>query len=376
VLLLIFAKAPDYFSAAGNPMSKKQNLFEGGKQSDHLRVDNALRARGLERVKLRTIWRFALMVDRRQFLNLATVNAVATVIHPFEAARDDKQGPPNGSTVFAFQQVDVFSSRPLFGNPLAVVLGADALSDEQMAAFARWTNLSETTFLLEPKLPEADYRVRIFTRQREVPFAGHPTLGSCHVWLAAGGVAKGKEIVQECGLGLIHIRRTPERLSFAAPKLIRSGPIEADILAKIVKGLDLPLDEIMASNWVDNGSGWLAIMLRSRDGVLSLRPNYSILAGLKVGVFAAFNPLKDGNSAQFEVRAFSVEDVGHEDPVTGSLNAGLAQWLIESRIAPSEYVASQGTVLGRMGRIHIEKDGMQIWVGGTVRTCVIGKLML
>jgi PhzF family phenazine biosynthesis protein len=177
-------------------------------------------------------------------------------------------------------------------------------------------------------------------------------------------------------LGLIHIRRTPEHLSFAAPKLIRSGPIEADVLARVVKGLSLAPDAIMASNWVDNGSGWLAIMLRSREGVLSLRPNYSTLAGLKVGVFAAFNPLKDGKSAQFEVRAFSVEDVGHEDPVTGSLNAGLAQWLIGSRIAPSEYVASQGTVLGRMGRVHIEKNGLQIWVGGTVRTCVIGKLML
>jgi PhzF family phenazine biosynthesis protein len=292
------------------------------------------------------------------------------------AAQTENERSPKSSTVFDFQQVDVFSSRPLLGNPLAVVIGADALSDEQMAAFASWTNLSETTFLLEPKSSDADYRVRIFTRQREVPFAGHPTLGSCHVWLAAGGVAKGKEIVQECGLGLIHIRRTPERLSFVAPKLIHSGPVERDVLARVARGLDLAPDAIMASNWVDNGSGWLAIMLRSREAVLALRPNYSTLAGLKVGVFAAFNPLKDGNSAQFEVRAFSVEDVGHEDPVTGSLNAGLAQWLIGSRISPSEYVASQGTVLGRMGRVHIEKDGPQIWVGGTVRTCVIGRLML
>jgi PhzF family phenazine biosynthesis protein len=317
-----------------------------------------------------------MIVDRRQFLSFATGNTIAAVIHPFEAAQNEKQRLPKDSTVFAFQQVDVFSSRPLLGNPLAVVLGADALSDEQMATFASWTNLSETTFLLEPKSSEADYRVRIFTRQREVPFAGHPTLGSCHVWLAAGGVAREKEIVQECGLGLIHIRRTDKRLSFAAPKLIRSGPIEADVLARVVEGLSLAPDAIMASNWVDNGSGWLAIMLRSREKVLSLRPNYSTLAGLKVGVFAAFNPPKDGNSAQFEVRAFSVEDVGHEDPVTGSLNAGLAQWLIGSRIAPSEYVASQGTVLGRMGRVYLEKDGLQIWVGGTVRTCVIGELRL
>jgi PhzF family phenazine biosynthesis protein len=247
-----------------------------------------------------------------------------------------------------------------------------------MAAFANWTNLSETTFLLEPKSPDADYRLRIFTRQREVPFAGHPTLGSCHVWLASGGVAKGKEIVQECGLGLIRIRRASEGLFFAAPQLVRSGPVEPEILARVVRGLDLAPDAITASNWVDNGSNWLAIMLRSREGVLAVHPNYSTLAGLKVGVFAAFNPVKDGTFAQFEVRAFSAEDVGlgHEDPVTGSLNAGLAQWLIKSRLAPSEYVVSQGTVLRRMGRVHIEQDGPQIWVGGAVRTCVIGKLML
>jgi PhzF family phenazine biosynthesis protein len=317
-----------------------------------------------------------MLVDRRTFLNFVTASTVATAIHPCETEQDKKTWPPKNSKVYALQQVDVFSSKPLLGNPLAVVIGADALSDEQMAAFASWTNLSETTFLLEPQSPNADYRVRIFTRQREVPFAGHPTLGSCHVWLAAGGVAKGREIVQECRLGLIHIRRAPERLSFVAPKLVRSGPVEPEILARVVRGLDLTPDAIMASNWVDNGSGWMAIMLRSREGVLALRPNYSTLTGLKVGVFAAFNPLKDGDSAQFEVRAFSVEDVGHEDPVTGSLNAGLAQWLIGSRIAPSEYVVSQGTVLKRMGRVYIEQEGSQIWVGGTVRTCVMGKLVL
>jgi PhzF family phenazine biosynthesis protein len=318
-----------------------------------------------------------MLLDRRKFLNLAAANTVATAIQPLETERSKKQWLAKGATAFGFQQIDVFSSKPLLGNPLAVVIGADALRDDQMAALANWTNLSETTFLLEPKSPAADYRVRIFNAEREVPFAGHPTLGSCHVWLASGGIAKGKEIVQECGLGLIHIRRAPERLSFAAPKLVRSGPVEPEILARVVKGLDLAPDAITASNWVDNGSGWLAIMLRSREEVLVLRPNYATLAGLKVGVFAAFYPLKDGTSAQFEVRAFSAEAaVGHEDPVTGSLNAGLARWLIESRIAPSEYVVSQGTVLRRMGRVHIEQDGSQIWVGGTVRTCVIGKLML
>jgi PhzF family phenazine biosynthesis protein len=316
--------------------------------------------------------------DRRTFLNFAAANSVAAATGPLETEQSKKHGPPKSTPAFAFQQVDVFSSKPLLGNPLAVVIGADALSDDQMAAFANWTNLSETTFLLEPRSAGADYRVRIFNRQREVPFAGHPTLGSCHVWLAAGGVAKGRQVVQECGLGLIQIRRAPERLSFAAPVLVRSGPVEPEILVRVVKGLDLRPEAINASNWVDNGSHWLAIMLHSREEVLALRPNYTILAGLKVGVFAAFNPARDGTFAQFEVRAFSAEDVGfgHEDPVTGSLNAGLARWLIESRIAPSEYIVSQGTVSRRMGRVHIEQDGSQIWVGGTVRTCVMGKLLL
>jgi PhzF family phenazine biosynthesis protein len=316
--------------------------------------------------------------DRRTFVNFAVANTVATVAHPLETEHGKRHGAAKSAPVFAFQQVDVFSSKPLLGNPLAVVIGADALSDDQMAAFANWTNLSETTFLLEPRSPGADYRVRIFTREREVPFAGHPTLGSCHVWLAAGGVAKGRQIVQECGLGLIHVRRAPEQLSFAAPKLLRGGPVEPEILARVVEGLDLTPEAIAASNWVDNGSHWLAIMLHSREEVLALRPNYSTLAGLKVGVFAAFDPPKDGTFAQFEVRAFSAEDVGlgHEDPVTGSLNAGLARWLIESGMAPSKYIISQGTVLRRMGRVHIEQDGSQIWVGGAVRTCVTGQLML
>jgi PhzF family phenazine biosynthesis protein len=314
-----------------------------------------------------------MLVDRRTFCNLATASMAASALHASETQWDKNYLPRN---TFEFQQVNVFSLEPLLGNPLAVVIGADDLSDEQMASFARWTNLSETTFLLRPTLPDADYRVRIFTRSREVAFAGHPTLGSCHAWLAAGGVAKGTNVVQECGLGLVHIRRTFERLSFAAPKLLRSSPVEPEILARVIKGLELTPQSVLTSNWVDNGSGWLAIMLRSRGRLLALRPNYSTLAGLKVGAFAAFEPHQDGDSAQFEVRAFSAEDAGHEDPVTGSLNAGLAQWLIKSRIAPSRYVVSQGTVLKRKGRVYIEQDGSQIWVGGTVKTCVAGKLVL
>ena len=271
---------------------------------------------------------------------------------------------------FAFQQVDVFTSEPLRGNPLAVVIGADALSDAQMASFANWTNLSETTFLLRPTQAGADYRVRIFTPSQELPFAGHPTLGSCHVWLAAGGVPKGAEVVQECEIGLVRIRRGPGRLSFAAPPLRRAGALEPEILAQVTRGLGLAPDAIIAANWVDNGPGWLAVLLGSRDAVLAVRPDYAVLAGLRVGVVGAWDSAKDGPDAQFEVRAFT--GGGYEDPVTGSLNASLAQWLIGSGIAPARYVASQGTVLGRMGRVQVEQDGPEIWIGGAVTTCIAG----
>jgi PhzF family phenazine biosynthesis protein len=277
-------------------------------------------------------------------------------------------------TNFEFQQVDVFTSQPLLGNPLAVVVGADTLNDTQMAAFANWTNLSETTFLLQPKTSGADYRVRIFTPQRELPFAGHPTLGSCHVWLASGGKPNGHEVVQECEIGLVRIRRRPGRLSFAAPEMRRSGPLEADILARVVEGLHLPPDAIIAANWVDNGPGWLAVLLHSREDVLALRPNYAALSGLRVGVVGAWDSAKDGSDAKYEVRAFTAG--GYEDPVTGSLNAGIAQWLIGTGVAPSTYVASQGTALGRSGRVYVERDESETWIGGAVTTCIAGTLML
>jgi len=277
-------------------------------------------------------------------------------------------------TRFAFQQVDVFAAQPLRGNPLAVVVGADAVTDSQMAAFANWTNLSETTFLMRPRTVSADYRVRIFTPARELPFAGHPTLGSCHVWLASGGTPKGTEIIQECEAGLIRIRRSSDRLSFAAPELLRSGPLEPDVLSQVIKGLHLAPEAVVASNWVDNGPGWLAVLLRSRDDVLAVRPDYSILSGLRVGVVGPWDSRKDGSDAQFEVRAFTAG--GYEDPVTGSLNASLAQWLIGSAIAPSTYVASQGTVLGRAGRVFVERDGREIWIGGAVTTCIEGTVTL
>jgi PhzF family phenazine biosynthesis protein len=275
---------------------------------------------------------------------------------------------------FAFCQVDVFTSQPLRGTPLAVVLGADALSEAQMAAFANWTNLSETTFLLRPTHPLADYRVRIFTPQGELPFAGHPTLGSCYVWLAAGATPKGREVVQECEIGLVRIRRRLGLVSFAAPKLRRSGALEPDILAKVTKGLHLAPEAIVASNWVDNGPGWLAVLLRSKDEVLAIRPDHAVLSGLRVGVVGPWDANKDGTEVQFEVRAFTA--AGYEDPVTGSLNAGLAQWLIGDGVAPSNYVASQGTVLGRVGRIYVERNESETWIGGAVTPCISGTLTL
>jgi PhzF family phenazine biosynthesis protein len=277
-------------------------------------------------------------------------------------------------TEFAFRQVDVFTSQPLRGNPLAVVIGADALTDAQMAALANWTNLSETSFLMRPTDPRADYRVRIFTPHGELPFAGHPTLGSCHVWLATGAKAKGREIVQECEIGLVRIRSRLGLVYFAAPKMRRTGALEPDVLAKVIKGLGLTPDAVLASNWVDNGPGWLAVLLRSRAEVLAIRPDYAVLSGLKVGIVAPWDAATDGSDAQFEVRAFT--GGGYEDPVTGSLNAGLAQWLIASGVAPATYVASQGTALGRMGRVYVERDGADIWIGGAVATCISGTLTL
>ena len=277
---------------------------------------------------------------------------------------------------FDFKQLDVFSSESLKGNPLAVVLGADSLTDQQMADFARWTNLSETTFLLTPRNPQADYRVRIFTTLQELPFAGHPTLGSCHAWLEAGGVPKGDEIIQECEIGLVRIRRQGDELAFIAPPLLRSGIVEAPLLERVRLALDLAPEAIVRSQWVDNGAGWLAVMLADRQAVLALRPDYAQLLGLAVGVVAPCDPARDEVDTQFEVRAFVAGDGVQEDPATGSLNAGLAQWLRREGLAPSRYVVSQGTAMGRAGRIRVEQQGDEIWIGGAVAVCIEGRLRL
>lgn len=284
----------------------------------------------------------------------------------------------------AFKQIDVFTAVPYRGNPLAVVLDGTGLGTEEMQHFTNWTNLSEATFLLPPTQPGADYRVRIFCPGRELPFAGHPTLGSCHAWLEAGGRPRGEHVVQECGIGLVKLRQDGGRLAFAAPPLRKSGPLpEADV-ALIARGLGIPREAIVDHAWCDNGPNWRGVMLRSADEVLALKPDAAVLDGLDVGVVGPRAKVgvvgsrpADGECA-FEVRAFFPGNNGiTEDPVTGSLNAALAQWLIGAGLAPGRYVAAQGTALARAGRVHVERDATgEIWIGGASVTCVDGRVRL
>lgn len=273
-----------------------------------------------------------------------------------------------------FHQLDVFTAVPLLGNPLAVVHDARGLADTTMAALARWMNLSETTFLLPPTDAVADYRVRIFTPGGELPFAGHPTLGSCHAWLAAGGVPRSAdEVVQECGVGLVRIRRSGSRLAFAAPPLRRSGPLEPALVQRIVAALGVARGDILHHHWVDNGPGWCAVMLKTAAQVLACRPDPALLGDLKLGVVGK-HPA--GHEAMFEVRAFIPSLGVGEDPVTGSLNASLAQWLIGAGLAPPAYLAAQGTALGRAGRVFVEQVNDTVWIGGDVAGCIEGTVSL
>lgn len=274
---------------------------------------------------------------------------------------------------FRFSQVNVFSADPLSGNPVAVIHDAETLSEEQMAALARWTNLSETTFLLKPDNPKADYRLRIFSPGGELPFAGHPTLGSCHAWLSAGGEPEASDaIVQQCEAGLISIRREGPFLAFAAPPLLRTGPLEHKVVNKIAKAFNLQPSDIVRHQWVDNGPGWCAIMLHSAQQVLSLKPDWAMLSPLNLGVAGPHSPDHD---ADLEVRAF-VGRGGYEDPVTGSLNASLAQWLIEEGCVKSTYTAAQGTILQRAGRVHLRQTSDEVWVGGQVVEVINGEINL
>jgi PhzF family phenazine biosynthesis protein len=273
-----------------------------------------------------------------------------------------------------FKQVDVFTAVAYKGNPLAVLLDGAGLSTEQMQHFTNWTNLSECTFLLPPTDAKADYKVRIFCPGRELPFAGHPTLGTCHAWLEAGGKPKGEFIVQECGIGLVRIKRDGARLAFAAPPLLKSGALDEADVALIARGLGIARSEIVAHAWCDNGPNWRSVMLKSASQVLALKPNAAILADLDIGVVGAHAV---GDEVQFEVRAFFPGNNGMaEDPVTGSLNAALAQWLIGAGMAPPRYVAAQGTALARAGRVHVGQEGADIWIGGASVTCIDGKASL
>lgn len=282
--------------------------------------------------------------------------------------------PTTAPRLRPFTQVDVFSAEPYRGNPLAVVLDAGDLDADAMQRFANWTNLSETTFLLPPTHPDADYRVRIFTGSEEFPFAGHPTLGSAHAWLEAGGVPLHDGIlVQECAAGLVRVKRDGGRLAFAAPPLTRSGPVAETDLARIAAGLQMPREALLDSSWLVNGPEWIGVLLDSAEQVLAIRPDFAAMAGLKVGVIG---PHPAGSEVGFEVRTFIPGDAAAEDPVTGSFNAGAAQWLIGAGRAPESYLAAQGTVLGRAGRVYIETTGDDVWVGGNSMSCIEGFVLL
>jgi PhzF family phenazine biosynthesis protein len=290
-----------------------------------------------------------------------------------------------------FKQIDVFTAVPYRGNPLAVVLDAEGLTTQQMQEFTHWTNLSEATFLLPPteagRAAGACYRVRIFCPGRELPFAGHPTLGSCHAWLEARAATDGEGplpevIVQECGAGLVRVRRDGARLAFAAPALRRSGPLEQQDVDLIARGLGVARRDIVHHAWCDNGPLWRGVLLRSAEQVLALRPDPTVLAGMDLGVVgpwkrtAGVGASSDDEPA-FEVRAFFPGNSGlTEDPVTGSLNAAVAQWLIGAGLAPPRYVAAQGTAMARAGRVFIERADGEIWVGGHSVTCVDGSVRL
>jgi PhzF family phenazine biosynthesis protein len=274
-----------------------------------------------------------------------------------------------------FRLVDVFGDRPFTGNPLAVVADSDGLDTDEMLEITRWLGFSETTFLLPPNDPSADYRVRIFTLAGELPFAGHPTLGSCHVWQRATGHT-GNAVVQECGAGLVPLRIDGSLISFRAPDLIRSGPVSEADLEEFVAVLGVDRGDVVASAWADNGPGWVGIMLDSADAVLGLRPDFNRSDRDQIDI-GAIGLHPEGSAAAYEVRAFFSDHQGRllEDPVTGSLNASLAQWLVGEGIVKPPYVAAQGTALGRSGRVHVSADQAEaIWIGGRVYDVVVGEM--
>ncbi len=276
-----------------------------------------------------------------------------------------------------FRQVDVFGEDPFTGNPVAVALDAEGLNDEEMRRFSVWTNLSECTFVLPPTDPAADYRVRIFSLNTELPFAGHPTLGTARAWLDAGGApAAPDQVVQECGAGLVTVRIEGDRLSFSAPPRQRSGPVDSDLVMTLIDVLGIEREQVVDAEWLDNGPGWVGLLLDHADTVLKLRPDASAHPGRwDIGVIGAHDP---GADAAFELRAFFTDGAEplREDPVTGSLNAAAAEWLIATGRADAPYVAAQGTAIGRHGRVHIDTEGGTLWVGGRAEVLVSGSVTL
>lgn len=274
---------------------------------------------------------------------------------------------------FPFQLVDVFGEAPFSGNPLAVISLPEDKDSETLQRITRWLNLSETAFLLPPTQSGADYRVRIFTLDREMPFAGHPTLGSCHAWLAQGGQpAQADIVVQECGVGLVSVRRDAQGLAFAAPPLLRSGPVDQSQLDEICAVLGIGADAVVASRWIDNGPGWLGLQLANAQAVIAVEPARAHTRRIDVGLVGLHPP---GHPHAYELRAIFSDPYGAliEDPVTGSLNASVAEWMLAEGLVKAPYTASQGTCLGRTGRIRIEHEaGSPIWVGGTTQTLFAG----
>lgn len=274
-----------------------------------------------------------------------------------------------------FSQVDVFASGSISGNPVAVIHNAEALSDSEMAAVARWTNLSETTFLLKPTKPGADYRLRIFMPTGELPFAGHPTLGSAYAWLANGGIpASSEHIVQECGIGLVKVRRDGNTMGFLAPELLRGGELDDETSQKMIRALKVDPAKVLAANWIDNGPGWMGFVLPSAEDVLALRPDFVAMDHAHVGVIGKHAP---GGPADYEVRALVPDISNGEDPATGSLNASFAVWLTRAKLAPPSYSVRQGTVIQREADLYVttETSG-DIWVSGKCNRIIEGQITI
>ena len=273
-----------------------------------------------------------------------------------------------------FTQVDVFATGPGLGNPLAVVLDAGGLSSAEMQRFARWTNLSETTFVVPTDDPESDYAVRIFTPDSEIPFAGHPTLGTCHAWLEAGGRPRDPAtIVQRCPSGLIPVRRTGvDTLAFAEPPLLHAGQVDEALVERLAASVGLPRSAIIDAQWADNGPGWVVVLLESAEAVLAVHPGDVFCDLGIVGLYPAGSPVA------LEVRAMWPQDGSIvEDPATGSLNASVAGWLIRTGRLTAPYSATQGAAIGRAARIEITQDADgTIWTGGRTVSVVRGTVDL